>query len=72
MNSEKEWNFITKETHKEKPTKENLLKREMLFALQVLLASRYEIDREVYWKVKGMYFGEGCRPPLGGTNFYKL
>ncbi|MEK6898416.1 MAG: hypothetical protein AABX28_03615 [Nanoarchaeota archaeon] len=57
MNTNKEWNFITKEVHKEKPTKENLLKREMLFALQVLLASKYEINKKVYAMAKKFYVG---------------
>lgn len=35
----KEWNFIIQETHLHQPTNENLMKREMLFALQLLLSS---------------------------------
>lgn len=38
INSNQEWDFIIAETHGEKPSRTNLAKREMLFALQILLA----------------------------------
>jgi hypothetical protein len=55
MNSE--WNFITKEVHKEsqKLIEKNGLKREMLFMMQVLLGSKYPLDNEIYWKMKKLY-----------------
>ncbi|MEK7478695.1 MAG: hypothetical protein AAB626_02100 [Patescibacteria group bacterium] len=36
--NQEEWNFIVVETHSEKPNKINLVKREILFSLQILLA----------------------------------
>ena len=37
VNLDKEWSFVVKETHSEKAGLKNLVKREILFALQVLL-----------------------------------
>lgn len=42
INFDQEWNFIVAATHNEKPSKTNLVKREILFSLQILLA---QIDR---------------------------
>lgn len=49
---EKEWGFITAETHSEKFRKANLIKREILFALQILL-SRFE--KKNYFALKKTY-----------------
>lgn len=39
ININKEWDFIIQETHLQKPTNDNLIKREMLFTLQILLSN---------------------------------
>lgn len=38
INFEKEWNFIIAETHNRELDREGLVKREILFALQILLS----------------------------------
>ena len=55
MNLDKEWDFIIGEVHKEKPTKNNLLKRELLFILQILLANRNKFSQSIYLKSKKKY-----------------
>jgi len=40
INLNKEWDFIIAETHREKPRKTNVLKRESLFVLQILIKNR--------------------------------
>lgn len=52
---EHEWDFIKDETHKEKPTKNNILKRELLFILQILLSNMTCFNYLVYFKSKKMY-----------------
>ena len=56
MNIDKEWDFIKIETHKEKPTKENRFKRELLFSLQMALLQEnyafYQDAKKVYLKKK--------------------
>ena len=47
-----EWNFIVNETHRENPISNNLLKRELLFLLQILLSSG---DIEHYKTIKMHY-----------------
>lgn len=49
---EKEWEFITAETHSKKFRKISLIKRETLFALQILL-SRFEPKN--YFTLKKIY-----------------
>jgi hypothetical protein len=48
-NFKKEWDFIIKEIHKKTIIRKNIIKREILFALQIFL-SRYEFD--IYFKLK--------------------
>ena len=55
MNLNKEWNFIKNEIHKDKPTKNNLLKRELLFILQILLSNINSFNRSIYFKSKKRY-----------------
>jgi len=38
INLDQEWDFVITKTHSEKPSRANLAKREMLFALQILLS----------------------------------
>ena len=52
MNSDNEWKFIQQEVHAEKPTKKNLLKREVLFCMQILLSRK---DVAIYRKMKEFY-----------------
>jgi len=51
FNLNKEWRFIITETHSKKDRKD-LLKREILFALQILLS---KIEKENYLKLKKIY-----------------
>lgn len=55
MNLNNEWAFIKDEIHKEKPTKNNLLKRELLFILQILLSNTNAFSRSIYLKSKNEY-----------------
>lgn len=52
LNQNKEWAFIVKEVHKESYNGKNLLKREILFILQLLL-SKNEVD--IYLLTKKHY-----------------
>jgi len=52
INFDYEWNFITNEIHREKVSNINLIKRELLFELQILLL-RKEIL--IYKKTKEFY-----------------
>lgn len=64
MKFNQEWDFITTEVHGEKPSKTNLSKREILFALQILLTkigrtteiSKMHFLRENYFSLKEAYF----------------
>lgn len=55
MNLDKEWAFIKDEIHKEKPIKNNLLKRELLFILQILLSNTNSFNHSIYFKSKNRY-----------------
>jgi len=55
MNLEDEWKFIQRQTHKEKPSKKNLTKREMLFSLQLLLSNINEKEVIIYRQTKEFY-----------------
>ena len=55
-----EWKFIQSEIHKERPSKKNSIKRELLFTLQILLSKLYDkrqsgIQTEIYKKTKEFY-----------------
>lgn len=56
INLQKEWNFVQFEVHKEKPTKKNKIKRELLFLLQLLLPN-IKVDKDIsnYFRVKEFY-----------------
>ncbi len=58
MNLNEEWVFIKDEIHKEKPTKNNLLKRELLFTLQILLSNINFLNNSIYFKSKKMYLSQ--------------
>lgn len=51
FNIDREWKFITTETHSKKDRK-NLLKREVLFVLQILLC---RMEKGNYFTLKGIY-----------------
>lgn len=63
INLEKEWDFVIYETHKEKPNTNNLIKRELLFLIQILLSMisepRKDIEsvflKNIYLKSKRKY-----------------
>ena len=57
LNLNDEWNFITTEIHKEKPNEKNLLKRELLFTLELALSriSSSKIDEHFYKELKEKY-----------------
>lgn len=55
INFDKEWAFIQDEIHKEKPTKDNLVKRELLFILQILLSNMNDFNYLIYLKSKKSY-----------------
>ena len=55
FNLNREWKFIISETRDERPAKNNLIKRETLFGLQILL-SKLEIKnylalKEIYTRI---------------------
>ena len=52
FNFDREWEFITAETHNKKFRKTNSSKREALFVLQILL-SRFETEN--YFRLKKIY-----------------
>ena len=52
FNFEQEWEFITVEIHSEKPRETNLIKREILLALQVLLSG---MEKKNYFTLKKIY-----------------
>ena len=54
LNFNREWEFVTAETHSKK-LRTNLIKREMLFGLQILL-SKVEIKN--YFDLKKFYLTE--------------
>ncbi len=55
----REWEFITAETHNEKPSETNLMRREVLFGLQILLG-RAEMGN--YLALKKIYCAEESEP----------
>lgn len=59
FNQEQEWNFITTEIHQEKPNKKNLIVREILFGLQILLR---KLEIENYLALKNIYCTEKFEP----------
>lgn len=71
INFNQEWDFIIAETHNEKPNRENLIKREILFALQLILdkiqmsaigtkeiAMKKIFSEENYYALKAIYCSE--------------
>lgn len=50
INLNNEWNFITTEIHKEKPSKKNLAKRELLFTLELQLSKLSVSKNEKFYK----------------------
>ncbi len=52
FNFNREWKFITAEIHKRKSRKTNLIKREILFGLQILLS---KMERKNYFALKEIY-----------------
>ncbi len=59
FNFNREWGFITAETHSKKFKKTVLIKREILFGLQILL-SKLEIKN--YLALKKIYRAEKSEP----------
>jgi hypothetical protein len=55
FNFHKEWEFIIAETHNEKFRKSDLIKREILFVLQILLCQQ---NQEDYLRLKKIYYSE--------------
>lgn len=56
LNLENEWIFIKDEVHKEEPNQNNLLKRELLFSLQLLLSNlSNQEDELIYKRTKEFY-----------------
>ncbi len=59
----KEWDILIAETHKEKPNKNNLLKREILLILQTILTKisrlkekrKVKFLKDIYSKTKEKY-----------------
>ena len=51
FNVNREWEFIITETHSKKDRK-NLIKREILFVLQILLS---KMEKGLYFKLKSIY-----------------
>ncbi|MBI2630831.1 hypothetical protein HYW73_01265 [Candidatus Nomurabacteria bacterium] len=60
FNLNREWEFITKETHSKKDRK-NLLKREVLFVLQILLC---RLEKGNYFILKRIYNNLQTKKPL--------
>jgi len=48
----KEWDFIVNEVHKKVKVRKKVIKREVLFVLQILLARR---EFDLYLKLKKIY-----------------
>lgn len=55
INLDKEWTFIKDEIHKKNPMKNNLLKRELLFILHILLLNTNSFNHSIYFKSKNRY-----------------
>lgn len=55
MNLENEWKFVREQIHKEKPSKKNTTKRELLFCLQILLSQLKENETMIYNQTKEFY-----------------
>ena len=55
MNLKNEWKFIQEQVHKEKPSKKNAMKREVLFYLQLLLSNMREKETVIYNQTKEFY-----------------
>ena len=52
INFKKEWDFIVNEVHKKVKVRKKIIKREVLFVLQILLARR---EFDLYLKLKKIY-----------------
>ena len=59
MDLDKEWSFIISETHREKPSKRNRVKREMLFALEIMLSKSSSLNISDYNRLKEIYLKVG-------------
>ena len=55
INLDKEWIFIKEEIHKIRSIKDNFLKRELLFILQILLSNPNSFNLSIYFKSKNKY-----------------
>lgn len=58
-NLDKEWKFITSKIHGKKPTKSNLLERETLFVLEILLC-KINMKMKTYLDLKKLYLKKKC------------
>jgi hypothetical protein len=47
FDSDKEWDFITQEVHRESPNPRNLPQRELLLTLQIVLPANIALYREL-------------------------
>lgn len=64
INLNQEWNFVVAETHDGKPNEKDSAKREILFALQILLAriglatktGEKDFSKQNYSALKEIYF----------------
>ena len=55
---DQEWEFITHELHSEKASKTNLIRRETLFGLQILLC---KMEAANYLALKNFYYAEKAK-----------
>ena len=55
INLDKEWIFIKEEIHRIRSIKDNFLKRELLFILQILLSNPNSFNLSIYFKSKNKY-----------------
>ena len=56
LNLKDDWIFLQSETHKEKPSTKNLMKRELIFSLQILLPNlKNKKQKVIYQKTKKFY-----------------
>lgn len=59
FNFNQEWEFITTETHGNKFRQTDLIKREILFGLQILLSN---LEMKNYLALKKIYWTEKSKP----------
>ena len=58
ININQEWDFVVTETHGEQPSRVNLIKREILFSLQILLSNIGTITNTIERRSLGKkYYG---------------